>query len=334
MKRLIVIIVLFSAVTAFGQLPGDFNCNGFAYEVGDVIFAANFLIGDCSSHDLAECQIENGDIDGDGYPLTFSDCGFLFYIPGDTTNPPPDFPRHPEQDTLSIASEFALPGESLTLPVHFSSVDTIIAFQLYIISDPDYITLDSVVIIDDLQRVQLNCAGNVSALSFDYFGDYESILLLPCDYYIGDLYASVNSDISQPVTTYIEFSNDPEHAFYTGLANLAFFEPVTVDAEITIMPTGIDDYTDTGLPSKISIIAYPNPFNGAVNITAITDSESELVIYDLLGREIRSFQIHIGNNNIIWDGFDENGLAVRSGLYFVRINSPFENNVKKILLLK
>jgi len=191
--------------------------------------------------------------------------------------------------------------------------------------------IDTVEFALDLVSFQCNCDGYYQVMTFD--GNY-SFTLLPGEYLFAYVYATVNPDITQPVTTYIEFTEYLDYALYTGLGNMSFFEPILVDAEITITPTGIDDYTDTGLPSKISITAYPNPFNGSVNITAISDCESRLVLYDLLGREIRSYLVNAGENNIIWEATDENGQAFNSGIYFAKLSGASGSSVEKIVYLK
>lgn len=332
MVKYIMIMIAFICVPAFGQLECDINGNGYSFEISDLILAISIL---SSPDEYYMCDI-NCDMDEDGILLTVADIFLLSNYIGNPVDPDPapDFPYHPDSDTLQIESASALPGDYLILPVYLKTIDTLTTYQFYIYADTNYIDIDSVI---SNQGENLRIPSNnrcIHGYAADFSLPLDSILLLPGEYHLADIYAHVNPDIDEPVTTYLIFSGCPEENFYTGLANLTFFEPVTVDAEITVMPTGIDDYSDTGLPSKTSITAYPNPFNGSVSITAITDSKSELVIYDLLGREIRSFPVNAGSNNITWDGFDENGLAVRSGLYFVRINNPFENNVKKILLLK
>lgn len=71
---------------------------------------------------------------------------------------------------------------------------------------------------------------------------------------------------------------------------------------------------------------YPNPFNGLTVITYLLSEESkvELTIYDLLGREIASLVRGLclaGTHTVTWDGRDETGLPVATGIYFYRLQS-------------
>ena len=49
-----------------------------------------------------------------------------------------------------------------------------------------------------------------------------------------------------------------------------------------------------------------------------------MVIYDFLGREVRSLldnSLEPGYHSLIWDGRDNNGANVPSGMYFYRLAS-------------
>ena len=72
-------------------------------------------------------------------------------------------------------------------------------------------------------------------------------------------------------------------------------------------------------------------------------SSIELVIYDIMGREVKSFNISsqsAGNQNIFWDGTNKNGNSVSSGIYLYRIRiKSLENNetfvkTAKLMMLK
>ena len=88
------------------------------------------------------------------------------------------------------------------------------------------------------------------------------------------------------------------------------------------------------------LAAYPNPFNGEVNIPYTTDSNfsGTLVIYDLRGAEVFSQTLSndvAGAYEIHWDGRDALGLNLGSGVYIAQITSPeYGSFSQKISILK
>jgi hypothetical protein len=327
MHRSMIVIILFLITPVFSQLPGDFNCDGVVtgsdiHYIISLIWCGNY----CDY--LMECTIENGDVNGDGFPLTVGDfLGLVLFFRGIDF---PDFPRHPESDTLIIESLSTSPGGNLCLPIYLKTIDTLSAFQFYLVADTNYVSLDSVLNPEGFSIRHYGCWGNIQLL----FSSNNTIHVLPGEYYIGDLHASVSSDIDEPVTTQIQFSYDTTYAFNTGLANLTFFQPVLVNSEIQITPVGIGSDETPNLPDLTAIKAYPNPFNSTLKIAVSCPIESELVIYDLLGRVVRTFPVNSGENSFIWEATDENNKPVKTGVYFAIIKGTSPAQAEKILLIK
>lgn len=98
--------------------------------------------------------------------------------------------------------------------------------------------------------------------------------------------------------------------------------------------TGSDD-VPAAIPDLIQLGQnYPNPFNQATSIDLVTDGTTQLAIYDILGRQIRLFDLpSAGRHEILWDGTDQTGEAVVSGVYLYRLVSQ-ASPTKKMILLK
>jgi len=86
---------------------------------------------------------------------------------------------------------------------------------------------------------------------------------------------------------------------------------------------------------------YPNPFNPSTTIyfnLLESSNNSKIVIYNSKGQEIKTYRnslLSVGENSIIWDGTDENGDNVTSGIYFYRLFSEDKSiATKKMMLLK
>jgi hypothetical protein len=94
------------------------------------------------------------------------------------------------------------------------------------------------------------------------------------------------------------------------------------------------------LPEKPSIGQnYPNPFNSSTIITLYLpkDDQVRLEIFDIGGRLVKILSnnlLHAGLNRFIWDGTNENGRGVSSGLYFCRFESGGYTGVRQITMVK
>jgi predicted outer membrane repeat protein len=87
---------------------------------------------------------------------------------------------------------------------------------------------------------------------------------------------------------------------------------------------------------------YPNPFNPSTTIsfqvnTEITEN-TKLVIYNLKGQKIKTYPIILseveGQSSIVWDGADQSGKSVTSGIYFAKLKSGKFEQTRKMLLMK
>ncbi len=101
------------------------------------------------------------------------------------------------------------------------------------------------------------------------------------------------------------------------------------------------------LPEKYELLGnFPNPFNPSTTIKYALpfNSNVELTIYNMNGQLIKSFSINSqspGYANIVWDGTNNNGTQVTSGVYIYKLKAvSLENNREvfeksaKLILLK
>jgi hypothetical protein len=129
MYRLIIIAIIFLTIPASAQDPcGDLNCNDFCFEIGDLVLAARIIGERCAFDSLQQCTLDQGDVDEDGYLITIADATTIAFIISGF--PFPDFPRHPESDTIKVESAIASPGETIELPIYIKTIDTLTAFQI------------------------------------------------------------------------------------------------------------------------------------------------------------------------------------------------------------
>ena len=86
-----------------------------------------------------------------------------------------------------------------------------------------------------------------------------------------------------------------------------------------------DETGDRERPSGFTLFQnHPNPFNQTTKIefTLAKSGFVSLSIYDLLGRKVRTLaseNLPSGYKSVLWDGKDNSGSDVASGIYFYRI---------------
>jgi type IX secretion system substrate protein len=102
---------------------------------------------------------------------------------------------------------------------------------------------------------------------------------------------------------------------------------------------GITPETEDEIPPAVmSMNIYPNPFNPTTTITFSLTTEptenTELEIYNIKGQKIKKYSISNDQYSLIWDGTDEAGKAVGSGIYFARLKTGGKALQKKMVLIK
>lgn len=83
---------------------------------------------------------------------------------------------------------------------------------------------------------------------------------------------------------------------------------------------------------------YPNPFNAATTITfQVPEGEVEVAIYNVCGQRVRTlFQGPVAAGSYVqsWDGRDEGGAPVESGIYFCLLRSGKVCLSRKMVLVR
>ncbi len=86
--------------------------------------------------------------------------------------------------------------------------------------------------------------------------------------------------------------------------------------------------------------AYPNPFNPSTNIelTINRTEKVNLTIFNILGHKVKILvngPVKAGITALQWNGLDEDGNAVSSGIYFYRLQTESGfMETKKMMLMK
>jgi hypothetical protein len=92
-------------------------------------------------------------------------------------------------------------------------------------------------------------------------------------------------------------------------------------------------------PVSMDTNNYPNPFNPqtSINYSVAKDGVTSLTIYNTKGQIVRSLlnsNVKAGSYKLTWDGKDNLGNSVTSGVYFYKLNNNQKTITKKMLLTK
>ena len=112
--------------------------------------------------------------------------------------------------------------------------------------------------------------------------------------------------------------------------------------KITDNPTGINDneMIDALVTSSLHQ-NFPNPFNPSTTISFLTKElteNTELAIYNMKGQKVKqlvSDKLSAGQHSVIWNGTDDSGKPVSSGVYFYKLKVGANyTHTRKMILMK
>lgn len=120
------------------------------------------------------------------------------------------------------------------------------------------------------------------------------------------------------------------------------FNTLELNWNVQIGATSVNE-TQAELPKSFKLEqAYPNPFHANVNASTITlhvprASEVRLHIYDLLGRQVRALLATnqpAGLHRVVWEGKDDAGRLLPSGVYVIKMLAGEFHATQKIMLMR
>jgi hypothetical protein len=240
------------------------------------------------------------------------------------------------QDTVWVAE----PWESTWIPICIQSItDTVSHFEFSLVYAPD-----SLMFRDDCMQGDLTSGGDwepcwADTVAMDTVvagdqthssdaailpGESGSILWVLFEP-TGDQYIS-GPDTVNAVLRIVSPQFDVS-GFWCGSAVIKVGYPVAIEDS----PPHPERYA-LGRP-------YPNPFNPQVKIPFAVPKEGRVVIraFDVAGRLVRTIldeKVPVGRHSAIWDGTNDSGQAVSSGVYYLRMQTPDFVQTRKAVLLK
>ena len=112
------------------------------------------------------------------------------------------------------------------------------------------------------------------------------------------------------------------------------------ESELAAGEGGMIDVVNTTLPGQFALQPnFPNPFNPTTVIPyeLAAASHVQILIYDLLGRQVAELinsNLSGGRHQVLWNGTNDAGTEVASGVYLVRMKADNFVAIRKIQLMK
>jgi hypothetical protein len=134
----------------------------------------------------------------------------------------------------------------------------------------------------------------------------------------------------------------PEAGFYCFAVWKAFAGDLGLSGQYTLeFSDGVTSVTPpAAVPARTTITRIaPNPFNPRTTLhyEVAQASRVQVRLYDPRGREVRTLVdgvLGAGRYEVVWDGTDDAGITVTSGVYFAQLAADGLASWKKLVLLK
>ena len=173
--------------------------------------------------------------------------------------------------------------------------------------------------------------GNVVILEWDTPSGYETRNITGFRVYRD------NEMIAEPVVGFFADLDVPAglHYYYATTLYGDYESDSSNIIEVEITSAGNDL-----LPMETSLgVNFPNPFNPrtTINFQLSTESEIELSIFNIKGEKVKTLidgKLSANFHSIEWNGTDEYGKSVSSGIYFYKMKTARFVSTKKMILMK
>jgi len=251
-------------------------------------------------------------------------------------------------DTLRIGYAEVHAGEKAVVPVYFYNDETLGAMQIPLRWLSSDITLDSVSFVGS--RVEyLDCKPAGLQESDQQKVIFGAVVFLESYITQGNgllakLYFDVPADIAPQVImldTTIFGAAKADLVFYDSTGSMAIYPKLVQDRPGFIYVSGSDaDDGNPTLPSVNSLSQnYPNPFNPTTTIKYSLEKPGQVSIsvFNIIGQKVKNLVNEFrpaGENTATWDGKDNNGFEVASGVYFYRIHTGNLDETRKMILMR
>jgi hypothetical protein len=277
---------------------GDLNLNGVANEIADAVLYTNYFLRGISVFTINVRAAS--DVNNDGRTLTIGDLVYLLRILTGDAEPIPKLSPYADQIDFTVTTD----GGATTLQVESST--------------------------------------QIGGLYLQLKTTDKSAAEIIRDPVLADMEVQTRTEGDQ--TNVIIYSNRKGAVISAGVNTL-----LTIPGSCEIVRLEASDYygnmlvsrvtTKSSLPSHFAIAQnYPNPFNPTTTIdfSLPTPTAWTLSVINVSGQVVKRYTgaAGVGSVTVTWDGTDQDGQAVATGVYFYRLDAGDFSETRKMVLMK
>ncbi|MBN1351839.1 T9SS type A sorting domain-containing protein [candidate division KSB1 bacterium] len=231
----------------------------------------------------------------------------------------------PAYGDIVMIDEIVYAGQNIAVPIHLFNGENILAFNGNIEFNPKHLAFESVSLSDQLKDFRFEQKADSGAIKIAGAGALpagESGTFLTLNFTVRN-----DSNASETIVYLQELRWNEE----CNLKHVAM-------ATLKILSTNVE-MCGCEVPTKYALNQnFPNPFNPETSIRyqLPVSGMVKLIIYNSLGQQIRTLTSKnqtAGYHQVSWDGKDERGEPVSSGIYLYRLTAGEYVQVKKMLLM-
>ncbi len=318
----------FLGTGAMNPLAGDVSLNGDiqAYDASLILK----WLADSTSNPLNDIQRSVADVSGNGSIMAYDAALILQYVVGRITlfpvelnkanqTPQPFLAKQAAYSSIALSDNNTQRGQEFTVYLSASGLKNVLSADIRLAFNKS-----------ELRAVSVKPIGIAAdARVEDNIGDGEvriylaSANALASDGQILAVTFEANNDVRGNVTSPITFSQ-----FYLNEQDV---KSAAKNSTVSI----------AGKPVSYSLEQnYPNPFNPTTTVAYQVPEDNRFVrieIYNITGQHVRTLVNGIqnaGEYKVTWDGNDDQGIKVGSGVYLLRMQSGSFTQIRKMMLLK
>lgn len=304
-------------------LRGDVNLDGTITSTDALCAFKYFLVQpmECDN----ECVQYSSDVNCDG-EVTSGDALTIFRAFLDNIQPPldcmPGFAKNLHAPNLYFAATPFFSKDEITLPLEINNITTLASFGFNLTYPSELLSFERINASELTQNWQMLDANEIApgvikigGFSLESIEESGSLI-------------SVSFRIKESAKGEAKFKI---HQLKDDLAN-----GETFTTSFKINNTGIEKE----IPKTYELFPnYPNPFNMATEIKFQLPETSDITlsIFNTLGQEIKTLLAEkhpAGVYTVNWDGRNQNGEFVSSGIYFYRLKTNNFIAIRKMVIIK